>query len=35
MRQGGVLLSSVEAALYEMLQEAGTPEFREVLGIIK
>lgn len=35
MRQGGVLLSSVEAALYEMLQEAGTPEFREVLQIIK
>ena len=35
MRQGGVLLSSVEAALYEMLHEAGTPEFRDILQIIK
>ncbi len=35
MRQGGVLVSSVEAALYEMLHEAGTPEFRDILKIIK
>jgi isochorismate hydrolase len=35
MRQGGVLLSSVETALYELLQEAGTPEFREILSLIK
>jgi len=35
MRQGGVLLSSVEMALFEMLHEAGTPEFREILQIVK
>ncbi len=35
MRQGGVLMSSVESALYEMLHEAGTPEFRDILKIIK
>jgi nicotinamidase-related amidase len=35
MRQGGVILASVESALYELLHEAGTPEFREVLQIIK
>lgn len=35
MRQGGVFMSSVEAALYEMLQEAGTNAFREILHIIK
>jgi nicotinamidase-related amidase len=35
MRQSGIFLSSVEMALYELLREAGTPEFREVLKIIK
>ena len=35
MRQGGVLLTSVEAALYELLQQAGTPEFRQILSLIK
>jgi nicotinamidase-related amidase len=35
MRQAGVLLSSVEMALYEMLREAGTPEFRDVLKLVK
>jgi nicotinamidase-related amidase len=35
MRQGGVLMSSVEMALYEMLQKAGTAEFRGILDIIK
>ncbi len=35
MRQSGVALSSVETALYELLHEAGTPEFRDILKIIK
>lgn len=35
MQQSGILLSSVEMALYELLREAGTPEFREILKIIK
>ncbi len=35
MRQGGAILSSVETALYELLQEAGTPEFREILALVK
>ncbi len=35
MRQGGVLLSSVELALYEMLQDASTPEFKEILKVVK
>jgi nicotinamidase-related amidase len=35
MRQSGVLVSSVEAALFEMLGEAGTPDFREILKIVK
>ena len=35
MRLAGVIPSSVEMALYEMLQAAGTSEFREILQIIK
>lgn len=35
MRQAGVLFSSVEMALFELLGEAGTPEFREILKIVK
>ncbi len=35
MRQGGVLLSSVEMALYEMMETAGTPEFKAILPIVK
>jgi nicotinamidase-related amidase len=35
MRQSGVLLTSVEMALYEWLREAGTPEFREILKLVK
>lgn len=35
MRQGGVLLSSVELAIYEMLQQAGTAEFKEIVQIVK
>jgi nicotinamidase-related amidase len=35
MRQGGALLASVESALYELLHEAGTPEFRAILALVK
>ena len=35
MRQSGILLTSVEMALYELMQEADTPEFREVLKLIR
>ncbi|MCS6775246.1 MAG: isochorismatase family protein [Chloroherpetonaceae bacterium] len=35
MRQGGVILGTVESVLYELLYEAGTPEFREVLSLVK
>jgi len=35
MRQSGVILASVESALYEMMQEAGTPPFRQMLQLVK
>jgi hypothetical protein len=35
VRQGGVILGCVESVLYELLHEAGTPEFKEILQIIK
>ena len=35
MRQSGVFVTSVEAALYELLHEAGTADFRDILAIIK
>ena len=35
MRQGGALLTSTEAALYELLQQAGTSDFREILKMVK
>ena len=35
MEQSGILISSAETAIYEMLYEAGTPEFREILSLIK
>ncbi|MCX6379780.1 MAG: isochorismatase family protein, partial [Armatimonadetes bacterium] len=35
MRQGGVLLSSTELALYELMQMAGTPEFKAMLPVVK
>lgn len=35
MRQSGVIPASVESALYEMMHESGTPEFREMLKLIK
>ena len=35
MRLARAMPTSVEAALYELLHEAGTPEFREILEIVK
>ncbi|HLV80002.1 MAG TPA: isochorismatase family protein [Chthonomonadaceae bacterium] len=35
MRQSGVILASVESALYEMMHEAGTPQFRQMLELVK
>ena len=35
IRQAGGLVTSVESALFEMLQEAGTADFREILEIVK
>lgn len=35
MRQAGILLSSTEMALFELLHEAGTPEFRDILKLVK
>ena len=35
MRQAGVLLASVESVLYELLGEADSPEFRQILSLIK
>ncbi len=35
MRQCGTLISSVEMALYELLHQSGTEDFREILKLIK
>lgn len=35
MESAGVLISSTEMAIFELLYEAGTPEFREILELIK
>ncbi|MFQ5824327.1 MAG: hydrolase [bacterium] len=35
MSKTGVVLTTVEAALFELLEEAGTPEFKEVSNLIK
>jgi nicotinamidase-related amidase len=35
MRAGRALMTSVEMALYELLHEADTPEFREILNLVK
>jgi nicotinamidase-related amidase len=35
MEQSGVIISSTEMAIYEMLEEAGTPEFKQILELIK
>lgn len=35
MREAGGVLSSVEMALFELLDRAGTEEFKQILGLIK
>jgi len=35
MRQQGVVVSSTEMAMYELLERAGTPEFKAVLPLVK
>jgi len=35
LEQAGATLTSVEAALFELLGEAGTPEFKAVQGLVK
>jgi nicotinamidase-related amidase len=35
MSKAGVVLTTVETALFELLEEAGTPEFKEVSKLIK
>ena len=35
MRQSGVIISSTEMFIYELLQKAGTDEFRAVLQLVK
>lgn len=35
MRDSGVLHCAAEAAVYELMQEAGTPEFKAILALVK
>lgn len=35
MRQAGVIITSVEMALFELLVQAGTPEFKQISQLIK
>lgn len=35
MAQAGTIMSSVETAIYEMMVEAGTPEFRQINNLLK
>ena len=35
MERAGAFITSTEAAIYELLGEAGTPEFREILLLVK
>lgn len=35
MERSGASLTSVETAVFELLREAGTPEFKQVQGLIK
>jgi nicotinamidase-related amidase len=35
MERSGAVLTSVETALFELLREAGTPEFKEIQRLIK
>jgi len=35
MERSGAVVTSVETALFELLRAAGTPEFKEIQGLIK
>ncbi len=35
MRQAGAILTSAEGAIYELLYAAGTPQFKEILRLVK
>jgi nicotinamidase-related amidase len=35
MRDSGAVIASTEMVIFEMLQKAGTPEFKAVLGLVK
>jgi hypothetical protein len=35
MRQTGAVLVSTEMVLFELLERAGTPEFKQVLPLVK
>ena len=35
MRQSGAVISSTEMVIFELLQKAGTPEFKETLKLVK
>ena len=35
LRQSGIAISSTEMAVYEMLEEADTPEFKQIVELIK
>jgi hypothetical protein len=35
MEHAGIRISSVEMALFELMVEAGTPEFREIVAMVK
>lgn len=35
MRQAGMVITSTEMVIYELLQRAGTDEFRSVLPLVK
>jgi hypothetical protein len=35
MERSGAVLTSVETALFELLREAGTPEFKEIQALVK
>ncbi|MDZ7263805.1 MAG: hydrolase [candidate division KSB1 bacterium] len=35
MRQAGIIITSVEMALFELLGQAGTPEFKQISQVIK
>jgi len=35
MREAGAVIASTEMLLFELLGEAGTPEFRKILDLVK